>query len=174
MSLSSQNVRRIVLTGAECTGKSTLAKALAAELGEPWSGEYVRTHVEQLDRALEARDLEPIARAQLRYEDEAYAKASKYVVHDTNILSSILYAKHYFDVSIPWVDETFAKREYFRYFLCLPDIPWIADPGQRESPQERLELHGVFVSTLERHNIAYTLLEGTLENRLKRVLAECC
>ena len=166
-------VRRIVFIGAECTGKSAIAHAIAKRLGEPWSSEYVRQHVEQLDRPLDASDLEPIARGQVRLEDAAYAKASKYVFHDANLLSSILYAEHYFNTHIDWVDEMFQSRAYDRYFLCQPDIPWKADPGQRESPQEREKLHTLFDSILTRFRIPYITLEGSLEQRMNTVLETC-
>ena len=103
-------VRRIVFIGAECTGKSTIARAVAEHFGDPCSDEYVRQYVEQLDRSLDESDLEPIAQGQIRLEDDAYAKAARYVFHDTNLLSTILYAEHYFYTSIHWVDERFTSK----------------------------------------------------------------
>lgn len=173
MRANAGEARRLVFIGAECTGKSTLAQAVAAALGEPCSNEYVRDHVESLDRPLDLRDLEPIARNQLRYEDDAHAAARDYVVHDTNILSSILYAQHYFGARLPWVDEVLARRRYHRYFLCQPDFPWIADPGQRESPEARRLLHEKFRSLLEERGIDYVTLQGPVEERLETVLAAC-
>ncbi len=163
-------VRRIVFIGAECTGKSTIARAVAEHFGDPCSDEYVRQYVEQLDRSLDESDLEPIAQGQIRLEDDAYAKAARYVFHDTNLLSSILYAEHYFNTSIHWVDERFISRVYDRYFFCQPDIPWKADAGQRVGPQERERLHKQFESILERFRIPYITLEGSSEKRLNTVL----
>jgi len=145
-------VRRIVFIGAECTGKSTIARAVAEHFGDPCSDEYVRQYVEQLDRSLDESDLEPIAQGQIR------------------LLSSILYAEHYFNTSIHWVDERFLSRIYDRYFFCQPDIPWKADPGQRVGPQERERLHKQFESILERFRIPYITLEGSSEKRLNTVL----
>lgn len=163
-------MKRVVLIGAECTGKSTLAKALAEELGEPCSDEFVRLYVEGLDRPLAERDLEVIARGQIRLEDEACAEASSFVVHDTSLLSSMVYAEHYFGSRIEWVDEAFEKRCYDFYFLCQPDFPWEADPGQREGAAVRERLQGEFVSALERQGISYVSLSGSVEQRLARVL----
>lgn len=166
-------VRRVVLIGAECTGKSTLAKALSRELSEPWSHEYVREHVEKLNRALDARDLEPIARGQIRLEDEAYSAANRLVIHDTNLLSSIVYSEHYYGKRLAWVDEVFEGRDYWRYFLCQPDMPWEDDPGQREGPEVRDVLQGKFVSALEERGIPYVRLSGSLEDRMARALEIC-
>lgn len=171
VSLNPRDIKRIVFIGAECTGKSTLARAIAGRFGEPCSSEYVRQYVEQIgDRPLDATDLDPIARGQIAQEDEALARASKVVFHDTNILSSILYAEHYFDTHIEWVDDVFQKNEYNQYFFCQPDIPWEADPGQRVSDQERSILHRQFEAFLNRFELPYVTIEGSLEERIQAVL----
>lgn len=164
--------RRIVFTGAECTGKTTLIRAISETLDEPYSLEYVREYVDSIQRPLEARDLDPIARGQLQGEDEAFAKAKRFALHDTNLLSSILYAEHYFDTHIPWVDQRFLERDYARYFFCLPDIPWEADPGQRVSSSERDHLHSRFQEMLARYDIRPILLSGPLERRIQTVLTD--
>ena len=172
-SADSDSVRRIVLIGAECTGKSTLAKVLSSTIGEPWSREYVRLLVDHLNRPLEERDLEPIARGQIGLEDEAYESATHFAIHDTNLLSSIVYSGYYYSRRVAWVDEAFEARQYWRYFLCQPDFPWEADAGQRESADVRERLQEEFVSTLEGRGIAYTSLSGSLEERLETVLGVC-
>lgn len=157
---------RIVLTGAECTGKTSLAKALSGYYGEPWTGEFVRQYVDTLDRELTREDLEPIARGQLETEDRALDRAGQLILHDTNLLSSILYANHYFGEQLEWVNECFLGRDYALYLLCSPDgIEWKADPGQRESAGARDELHEKFKESLERLELPYVELTGSQEER---------
>ncbi|MDV7398455.1 ATP-binding protein, partial [Arthrospira platensis SPKY1] len=55
---------RIALTGPESTGKTTLAKALAARFDTVWAPEYARTYLERLGRPYQYGDLEVIARGQ--------------------------------------------------------------------------------------------------------------
>lgn len=164
-------MKRIVLIGAESTGKSTLAKALAEHFNAPLSNEYVRHYVDQVQRELSAEDLTPIARGQLAAEDVACAAAKDLVIHDTNILSSIIYAKHYFGISLDWVDHAFAERDYTLYLLCLPDIPWIADDGQRESPESREQLHTIFKATLDELDLPYVEIGGSAEARISSAIA---
>lgn len=159
-------MKRIVLTGAECTGKTTLTKALSGYYGEPWTGEYVRDYVAQLGRPLEQSDLEPIARGQLAQEDSALNHARRLTLHDTNLFSSILYAKHYFDTEIDWVNDAFLERDYSLYLLCTPEgIPWEPDPGQRESPAAREALHATFTAGLEKLKLPFIRLTGSPEAR---------
>ncbi len=157
---------RIVMTGAECTGKTTLASALSGYYGEPWTGEYVRDYVDQLDRPLVPEDLELIAEGQIAQEDSALPQANRLLLHDTNLLSSILYAKHYFDRSIGWVNDRFLKRDYALYLLCSPEgIEWQADPGQRESPEARETLQNKFKDALFRLQLPTIELTGSKEAR---------
>ena len=152
---------RVVLTGAECTGKSTLAAALSAHYGAPWTPEFVRGYAQTLDRELTQEDLEPIARNQLALEDSVLEQADPLALHDTNLLSSILYASHYFGARIDWVDHAFQQRDYRLYLLCSPEgIQWQADPGQRESPEARERLHAKFKQSLEDLRLPYIELVG--------------
>jgi NadR type nicotinamide-nucleotide adenylyltransferase len=163
-------MKHIVLTGAESTGKSTLARALAAHYDEPWSAEFVRRYVDTLEGELQAKDLEPIARGQLALENDGAAQAQRLVLHDTNILSSIIYAQYYFATTIDWVNDAFLQRDYSLYLLCMPDIPWTADAGQRESPEARDTLHGIFKDSLDILQIPYVEIHGNSEARLAQAV----
>ena len=152
---------RIVITGAECTGKTTLTKALSGYYGEPWTVEFVREYAAQQDRELTQEDLDPIARGQLASEDHALDRAKRLILHDTNLLSSILYANHYYGAQLDWVNEAFLRRDYTLYLLCTPEgIDWQADPGQRESPAARDELHGKFLQSMQELNLPHVPLTG--------------
>ena len=163
-------MKRIVITGAESTGKSTLAQELSGYYGEPWTEEFVRHYVDELNGDLQQHDLEPIAEGQLALEDSALEQAQRLVIHDTNILSSIIYANYYFDTVLEWVNDSFLEREYSLYLLCLPDIPWEADEGQRESPEARDKLHELFKDSLDILQIPYVEISGTEEERLMQAV----
>ncbi len=161
---------RIVITGAESTGKTTLARALASYYSEPWTKEFVRNYVEQTGRELQTKDLEPIACGQLEAEDASLPRARKLIIHDTNILSSIIYARHYFGTELDWVDRRFKERSYNLYLLCMPDIPWVADKGQRESPEVRAQLHRIFKTTLNSLKLPHMEIRGSKEERLQQAV----
>ncbi len=164
-------MKRIVLTGAECTGKSTLAQALSCHYGEPWTTEFVRGYVDQLDRKLIKADLEEIFCGQIAAEDAGWAKSKRFVIHDTNLLSSIIYAKHYFETTFDWANEAFLKRNYTLYLLCSPDgIEWKDDPGQRDSPSARKELHSMYKESLDKYKLPYFQLSGDRPLRLYKAV----
>ena len=56
-------LRTVVLTGSESTGKTTLARRLAAHHETAWSSEFVREYLERKGAPLTAADVEAIAMA---------------------------------------------------------------------------------------------------------------
>ena len=162
-------MKRFVVTGAECTGKSTLTKALSGYYSEPWTAEYVRKYVDHIKRELKHEDLEQIAKGQIKEEDAALLRARRFLIHDTNLLSSIIYAKYYFSEEIGWVKKAFMGRDYTLYLLCSPEgVQWKADPGQREGPADRIDIHNQFKEQLESLSLPYTELVGEEEARIKK------
>lgn len=157
---------RVVLIGAESTGKSTLALALADHYRAPVTGEFVREYVEALERELGPGDLGPIAEGQIALEDAPLAGSPPVVIHDTNLLSSIVYAHHYQGHCPQWIEDTFASRHYDLYLFTQPDIPWVADPGQRESPEARKVLHAIFTDALVERELPFVRIAGTPAERL--------
>src|SRR5688572_6159778 len=57
-------VKRVVLTGSESTGKTTLAARLAEHYGTLWVPEFGREYLDRKGAFLDASDIEPIARGQ--------------------------------------------------------------------------------------------------------------
>jgi len=58
-------LKKIVITGPESTGKTTLAEALAQRLNALLIPEYARSHVERLNRPYTYSDVEKIAQHQM-------------------------------------------------------------------------------------------------------------
>ena len=53
------------------------------------------------------------------------------------------------------------ERNYTLYLLCSPyGIQWEDDPGQRDSPSARKELHSIFKESLEKLKLPYFELSG--------------
>ena len=69
--------------------------------------------------ALTAQDVEPIACEQIAQEDAAVSRASKLTIHDTDLLSTVIYARHYYQACPHWIVDT-ASRSYTH--LTLPKI----------------------------------------------------
>lgn len=165
-------MKQIVITGAESTGKTTLAKALAHHYNAPFSTEFVREYVERTARNPEAHDLQAIVTGQIASEDAATMRSEDGLVfHDTNLLSTIIYSEHYFGIGSKELMGKIAARSYDLYLLCMPDFPWVADQGQRESAEVRELLHHKFLKQLEALELPFVSLTGRLEDRLKKAVS---
>jgi NadR type nicotinamide-nucleotide adenylyltransferase len=140
--------RRIVVSGSESTGKTTLARRLAEWLGTTWVAEHSRAYAEAKGAPLTVLDVEPIAGGTLAAEAAAVPDArGGVIVLDTDLASTLVYARHYYDFRPPWVEAEWRARPPALYLLCHPDVPWIAD-GVRDQPRDRERLHALFAAQL--------------------------
>jgi len=165
-------VRRLVLLGAESSGKTTLSIALAEALGTAWVPEYGRTLHEQKKGALVYEDLLYIGRRQLELEDEAAAQARGWLVCDTNAATTALYSYYYFhrcDPALQRLAEV-CRQRYAHTFVCLPTTPF-EDDGWRGPEALRQFQHGAILMQLELLEIPYTLLDGSVAERVAQVRA---
>ena len=65
--------RRVVLTGSESTGKTTLTADLARHYNVLWVPEYVRSYAAWKLAPLDAGDVTPIALGQIAVQDEGFS-----------------------------------------------------------------------------------------------------
>ena len=156
---------RIVVTGSESTGKSTLARELAEHFGCAACGEFVREYLDRRGGVLDAGDVEPIARGQMALED-AHGTSR---IFDTDLISTVVYARHYYGHCPEWIVEAARARRAGLYLLLDIDVPWVAD-AQRDRPHLREEIHAVFVQTLEEFGAEYVTIRGTWEERRRRAI----
>jgi NadR type nicotinamide-nucleotide adenylyltransferase len=164
-----ENILRVTLTGSESTGKTQLAERLARHYRTAWSREFSRAYALHKGAPLEGSDVEPIARGQVRAEDEALGRAHEIVFFDTDLVSTVVYAEHYYGSCPEWVERTARERLADLYLLCDTDVAWVADP-QRDRPHAREEIHQAFEQTLDRFGARYVLLQGTWEERASRAV----
>lgn len=156
---------RIVITGSECTGKSTLAEALGGHYGVGVVPEYLRDYFAEKNGVLTIEDAVPIAEGQIALEEQRLEAGDNPLICDTNILSSIVYSTHYFGACPELIADHLEARTYHHYLLCGLDVPWQAD-GQRDRPEEREHMQGLFRAELVWRGCSFTELFGSAERRL--------
>jgi NadR type nicotinamide-nucleotide adenylyltransferase len=152
--------QRIVLTGPECSGKTTLASALARRFRAPWLPETSRLYAEEARRELTAADAEPIARRAIAAEDAALGVHPPLLVLDTDLISTVVYVRHYYGPCPAWIEDAARERRGDLYLLCAADLPWTAD-GVRDRPARRREMSALFERALLEFGCATAEISGT-------------
>lgn len=161
-------VRRILFTGPESTGKSTLAKALAKQYSTVWTPEYARHYLHHFGADYQKEDLLAIAGGQCQLEDAMLPFARDFLFCDTGMLVMKVWSEYRYGRCHPWILEQWAVRPYAHVFLCGIDLPWEASP-YRENPKERGELYTIYRRELEASGRPFTELKGSLPERLTQV-----
>ena len=150
----------VVVTGSECTGKTTLAATLAERYGTVWVPEYARAFVAATVAPPTVADVDPIARGQIADAERLRGRASGLLVQDTDLLSTLVYARHYFGECPEWIPKALEERTADLYLLLGIDLPWEPDGEQRDRGDRRDEMHGLFRDALKEFGARYVEVTG--------------
>ena len=161
---------KVIITGPESTGKSTLAKNLSNYLGEPFVPEYARYFLPALKEPYSASHLVDIARGQNFWHKLYESNNKKMLICDTGVEAIDIWFQYRFGAIDPQIRELFKADEECVYLLCKPDIPWEEDP-LRETPNQRPQIFNSFESMLNQFEKKYYIVEGQHEeDRLRCAL----
>ncbi|MEI7759584.1 MAG: ATP-binding protein [Thermoleophilia bacterium] len=161
------SVNRICLLGSESTGKTTLARALAAAYGTVWNPEYGRAYTESgrdPDAPWVSAEFTHIARIQCWYEDCLAASARKVLFCDTDAFTTKLFHQVYLGTPTDAFDDL-AGRNYDLFLVCGLDVPWRHD-GIREFDSQREWMHERYLERAQASGSPWVELEGSREGRL--------
>ena len=161
-------ITRICLTGPESTGKTELATALAAELRTSWVPEYAREYAEARSNDLTAADVEPIARGQMANEDRVTAEGI--VLLDTDLVSTVVYARHYYGSCPEWIEREAWRRRAHLYLLLDTDVAWHPDPARDADGDAREDLFDAFRAALDEFETRWQIVSGGWEERKREAL----
>ncbi|HEY0960771.1 MAG TPA: ATP-binding protein [Pseudomonadales bacterium] len=170
--------RLLVTTGAESSGKTTLARQLSAALHAPLVLEASRDYLTALyaqhpGYRYDESDLLHIARLQRTREQQAQRGDVPLIVCDTDPLVIVVWSEVVFGRCAPALLALFQdalKQTPRRYLLCdWSGIPWEADP-LRENPHDRDALFARYRAKLDLLGLDYRIVSGNEVQRLHQGL----
>ena len=153
------NLHKIIITGPESSGKTTLCKALSKHFNISFSKEFARYYINSLDREYIIDDLLSIAKGQLECEFNSQ-------LLDTDLITIKIWSEYKYGSCDKWILDKIEKQKTEKrfYLLCSPDITWQADK-QRENPNDREELFKIYKQELDDLEHTYFIVDG--ENRME-------
>jgi NadR type nicotinamide-nucleotide adenylyltransferase len=160
---------RVCLIGPESTGKSELAKRLARHFNAAWVPEFARQYAEERNNQLSFDDCEPIARGQIALESGGMAAALQ--ILDTDLISTVVYARHYYGKCPSWIVDEARKRRAGLYLLMDTDVPWIADEARDTGAEGREDLFDAFRAALDEFDCCWVIISGDWEERFEGAVA---
>lgn len=169
--------KRIAVFGPESTGKTELARKLAAHFRAPLVEEYARERWDA-QGALGLEDMLPIAKEQWRREDEAAVRAlaagRSLIICDTDALTTMLWSDLLYGTTPDELRRGAEKRcrNYALHLLCDIDMPFAPDP-QRCFPDEedRRKCMRIWHGALERRGLPYAWIRGDWAARERAAIA---
>jgi NadR type nicotinamide-nucleotide adenylyltransferase len=171
-------VRRVVLIGAESTGKTTLARQLAERFGTNWVEEFGREYWERKVAGLDmtgplpgwtSEEFVAIAAEQQRRENLAARVANRVLFCDTNAFATGTWHERYMGHRDARVDAIGLADKVDLYLLAEPDFPFVQD-GFRDGESIRDWMHGRFVEVLAEQPAPVARITGAGEARLDRAV----
>ncbi len=161
----------IAIVGAESTGKSWLAKAMAERLGRDTGlacaavGEWLREWCDREGRTPRRDEQADIARIQHARIDAA-AQDHAVVLCDTTALMTAAYSRLLFQDDSLLADALVQQRRMSHTLLMALDIPWVADGLQRDGPQVRAPVDTLLRGWLVDHRLPFSVVGGQGPARL--------
>jgi nicotinamide riboside kinase len=155
----------IAIVGAESTGKTALAQALAGRLAQEtgwrvtWVPEWLRTWCAREGRTPYQHEQSEIAREQHAQIDAA-AATHDVVVCDTTALTTAVYSRLIFgDRSLDAAAAALHRRVDMTLLTAL-DLPWVPDGHQRDGAHVRAPVDAALRELLAQHRFAWALVSG--------------
>jgi nicotinamide riboside kinase len=164
---------KIVLTGVENSGKSTLSTVLAKSLKWPLIPELCREDEDVIEGADDQTTLEKLHLLQEKTVNAVLSDGNtRGVICDTGGLVLEIWSEYKYKTAIKNVQQS--QHDVDLYILCKTLPVWEEDP-MRFLPEysDRVNQEKIFVKKLKDRNLPYFYLEvASVEDRLKKVITE--
>jgi NadR type nicotinamide-nucleotide adenylyltransferase len=162
-------VKRVLLLGAESTGKTTLARALADHYETVWNPELGHMYTWFREEGLadwRSAEFTLIAQLQNWYEDFLAEHANRVLFCDTDAWTTGLFHQEYVGRRSPTVDAV-AGRDYDLAILCDVGTPFRQDEFEmRADGPHRQRMNDAYLAHLEETGIPFVVATGSHAERM--------
>ncbi|MPY67708.1 AAA family ATPase [Deinococcus sp. SDU3-2] len=167
-------VQKVAVLGAESTGKTTLAEALARRYGTGWVHEYGAEVFLERGGQLTTPDFTAIARGHRAREDQAVLGGGphRFLFSDTNAMTTAMFAFMMTRAAEPELLKLAAecRTRYAHVVVCDDGLPFDSSHW-RASENVRAIHQGLILHDLAVRGIPHTLVRGSVAQRVEQVCA---
>ena len=173
-------VKRICVVGAESTGTTTMARALAEYFRTSWVPEFGREYAEAKLLTIDeshiptyewrSEEFEHIALAQIDREDRMAREANCVLICDTDPIATSVWHERYMGFESAEVEKLASTRNYDLYLLTDCDIPFKQD-GTRDGELLRQWMTERLSEKLRIRGARWLKLSGTHAERMEKAVA---
>ncbi len=156
---------RIIITGAESAGKSSLTQHLGEVFGLPYALEYARYYLEKNGSEYDLEQLEELSYLHLSYQQEKVPISAPCGIFDTDLINYKIWAEEVFGSCLEGISTRIEQESSHIYLLCKPDLPWEPDP-LRENRYDCQRLYQRHLDEIIRLKRPYELVEGCGRERM--------
>lgn len=168
--------KRVAILGAESSGTSTLAEALAKQYQTVWTPEYAQTYWNGRRYSLHADEWDAyefvnIAQGQVKWEENLAMRANRLLICDNTPLITATWHRYTLGQTAPEVEQIAEERHYDLSILCEPDFDFVGTTARLDAAA-RQQMHAWLVESLDAQGTPYVTVKGSTAERLTLAQAE--
>lgn len=169
--------KKVLITGTESCGKTTLTKMLAKIYFTSWSFEagryYSHKHTGGNLKVFNQEDFFNICLEQKLADEDAIRTANKITFIDTDAVVTQYYCELYLGKQNPLIETLIEPQKFDVVLMLKPDVKWVAD-GERFLGEDsvRMELHNKLKNMYIERGFGDKIIEisGSYNERLNKAL----
>ena len=163
--IKENSIKKIVITGPESTGKTTMAEFLSKEFNTIFIPEYARKYIQARNNKYDYNDVLNITKHQIKELTKKYNNANKFVFFDTGLIITKIWFIEVFNKVPELLENALRSIKIDCLLLCYPDIEWIPDDVRVNKGEKRNDLFLKYRQELENYNFKYKIIKGEGKKR---------
>ncbi|MBS3066980.1 ATP-binding protein [Candidatus Pacearchaeota archaeon] len=163
-------MKKVVITGGPCSGKTTLINILS-EKGYYVIGEIARkVLIERKNNELNKNEFSIrqtiMAERQIAKEKELETRKGKLVIFDRSLIDILAYCR-YFDINPPKVIDNINLSKNYDFVFILDLLPFEKDEVRIENEEDVLTIHNLIYGIYK--NLGYNIIQVPVMDIEKRI-----
>jgi len=157
---------KILVTGPESTGKTTISEYIAEHYDGIYIPEFAREYLEIHGPDYQEEDLLFFAKETIkRYHNTNKAKLE---IYDTSMIDIVVWSLYKYGRCDTKIEDMTKQLDFDLILLATPEVPWTNDP-LRENESNRQDLYDLFIMKLKELEKEFVILESDRVGREEHV-----